>query len=182
MGYFACFWQYRNFRMWSCGSVLINFYILTVAPWGVQSPRPASLRFPLQQTWSHSGEAGKSFGGPAPSHLQFYFVINISPEDDNVSVSVADKRLDLVCSGTPTYLVILHWFSLKMPRCTWVCQFWSYDTHINGICLGFFGFYMRLYGLFHLTCKSSWSRKTNMDWTIHWGLFLQWLFSVQDAV
>lgn len=79
-------WQYKNIRMWSCGSELIYFYILTVAAWGVQSPRPASLRFPLQQTWSHSGDAGKSFSDPAHSNLLFDFVVNISPEKDNVSV------------------------------------------------------------------------------------------------
>lgn len=119
MGYFACFWQYRNIRMWSWGSMLINFYILTVAAWGVQSPRPASLRFPLQQTWSHSGEAGKSFSDPEHSNLQFYFVVNTSPEDDSVSVSVPDKRLE----NRSCVLVILYSFSLKMPRYTWVFRF-----------------------------------------------------------
>lgn len=47
--------------------LVLTFLFPLVAAWGVQSPRPASLRLRLQQTWSHSGEAGKSFSCPSHS-------------------------------------------------------------------------------------------------------------------
>lgn len=49
--------------------LVLTFPFPLVAAWGVQSPRPASLRLRLQQTWSHSGEAGKSFSCPSHSSV-----------------------------------------------------------------------------------------------------------------